>query len=459
MEKGIRIEDGVNSTFSLRDFYYILFRHKVSIIIICFAALFTVIAGVYMWSETYEAKCILLVKLGRENISIAAVAPLSKKQVVNMGLRKEDINSEIKMLNNKSIIEKLVREVGTDFLYPRATRPETLSKRIKYELRMALGKVRDFINEILYRIDLKKRLSLYDKTVLAVQKKLSAKQISNSDLIEVRFKWSNPDIAEEVLGTLIDFYLVHHLEAHKTSGGYTFFHKQVEVLEGRLKDSEDRLYSLKEGEEITSYEVQSRFLLEQINNFKASLKTTETELAEATTRVHELKGQLSSLRKEITTGFNTVYKAAEKELLLEEVRSKALGAKREKLEQHIESYQNDLNKLNAYDTELKRLERQIQINEQNYKLYRKELEEARISDVLDTEGIVNVKLIDPPAASFKPIRPRKLLTIGLGVILSVIFAMGFAFLSEYLDHSIKTPEDVRRYLDLHLLASIREMKR
>ncbi len=67
------MENMANSGFSLRDFYYILFRHKVLITILLFSTLLTVVFGVYVLPETYVAKAGILVKMGRENVSIPTV--------------------------------------------------------------------------------------------------------------------------------------------------------------------------------------------------------------------------------------------------------------------------------------------------------------------------------------------------------------------------------------------------
>ena len=284
-------------------------------------------------------------------------------------------------------------------------------------------------------------------------------QSMDSDVIELQLRWSNPYIAEVVLDTLIKFYFEYHLETHKIDVEHEFFQRQVEIIKNRLKDSEDKLELLKQTERITSYEDQSKFLLQQTSNLDASFKNTQTEIAASINKINELKKQMSSLMEAITPGANVIYKEAERNLLLEEVHVKSLNAKMETQKQHIESYQKDLERLNQYDIELKRLKRQIQIDEDNYNLYNKVLEETRISTMLDNERIVNIKVIDPAAGSFTPVKPRKILIFSLGAALSFFLGIGFSFLSEYFDHSIKTAEDVKRYLNLPVLATVRKTKK
>jgi len=453
------MEENSNDLYSVRDFCYIFFRYKAQISMITLSALCTVILAIYIWPESYESRASILVKMGRENVSIPTLAASTQQQVVNMGLKKEDINSEIEILRNRLVVEETVRKLGTDFLFPEPVKPETFFKRMKYYLKRGISKVKDFVYEILYRIELKKRLTPYQDAVLAIQKKFSVKQVKDSDVIEARLTWSDPDIGKKILDTLIGFYVKNHLEAHRTSGRYEFFQNQVKVIGDQLRDSEDQLKLLKSKEKITFYDDQRRFLLGQIESFKTSLSNAVTDLTETRSKIDELKKKQAALMKRISPGFNDVAKQIEQQLLSQDVRAQALRVKKEMLAQHIQSYEKDLKRLNLHNLEFTRLKRRIQIDEKNYLLYRKKLEEARISDVLDSERVVNVRVIDPAAASFKPVRPKKLLTVGLGLLMSLILGIGSAFLADYLDHSIRMAEDVRRYLDLPLLASIREIRK
>lgn len=432
--------------FSLRDFYYIVFYRKAAIVVVFTSTLFTVITGVYLWPETYEASSKIMVKVGRENSSFPTIASSSGQVITSLGVTKEEVNTEIEILGSQLIAEKIVRKIGLDLLFmSQAEKPKNIFKRIKYEVKKVYNKIKDQVNEFLYYIDLKKKLSPEQNAILAIRAGLSAKPVRSSNVIDIRFSWFNPDLAKLILNTLTDFFIKHHLETHKTSGGYQFIQNQVELLEKRLKESEERLHWLKEKEGIISFNDQNKFLLKKFTDFNATLKNTKTELAETVSEINELEKH------------HTVYTEIQKKLILKKVRLKALTEKEKQLEGHTTAYKDDLKRLNSFDLEIKRLKRQAEIDDHNYLLYRKKLEEARISNVLDSKQFVNVRVIDPSYASYNPVRPRKMLIIGLGFALSLIVGIGYAFFLEYLDHSIKREEDVERHLELPILASIREI--
>ncbi len=454
------MEENTSHTSSRRDIYMVIFSHKKSILTILIATFFLALVGVSVWPETYEARSRLLVKVGRENVTAPAVPPTAQHQVVaSMGLRREDINSEIVILSESRILENVVDKLGIDYLAPSPLEPETLLGRVKYTLRSALKTVKDQVYETLYYLDLKKRLSPYEKVVGALRENLSAERVRDSDAIEVRLKWFDPGIAEEALRSILDLYLEQHLEAHRTSGGYEFFEKQVETMEEHLRDSEESLEELKKKLAVNSYAFQRDLLLGQIDRLDALIKTTEAEISGSEEKCDQIEKQLSSLHSSIPPGYDLINAEAEKRLLLEQAQLESLLAKQDTLMKQIGGCQEQADELTDYEFELQRLEREIEIGEINYRLYRTKLEETRISDVLDAEKIANVKVINTPTAAIEPVRPKKLIVIGLSMIVAALVSISCAMISEYFDHSIRTTEDVEKYLDLRTLASIPETRR
>lgn len=66
----------------------------------------------------------------------------------------------------------------------------------------------------------------------------------------------------------------------------------------------------------------------------------------------------------------------------------------------------------------------------------------------------SVEMHDPPVISNSPVSPNVTLNLVLGAVVGLIFGVGIAFFLEYLDTSVKTLEDVERYLQVPVLAVI-----
>jgi len=53
-----------------------------------------------------------------------------------------------------------------------------------------------------------------------------------------------------------------------------------------------------------------------------------------------------------------------------------------------------------------------------------------------------------------PIQPRKAWNLGLSIVAGLVLAFGLAFGLEYLDTTVKTPDDVERYLGLPVIGIV-----
>jgi capsular exopolysaccharide synthesis family protein len=69
-------------------------------------------------------------------------------------------------------------------------------------------------------------------------------------------------------------------------------------------------------------------------------------------------------------------------------------------------------------------------------------------------GVNYISVIEPATTPTVPISPRVGMTVMLASAIGLILAVGGAFLIEYLDDTIKTPDDVTRTTDLPTLAGI-----
>jgi capsular exopolysaccharide synthesis family protein len=74
-----------------------------------------------------------------------------------------------------------------------------------------------------------------------------------------------------------------------------------------------------------------------------------------------------------------------------------------------------------------------------------------ISKKIPSESVV---VHDQPVISDSPVSPNVTLNLVLGAVVGLIFGIGIAFFLEYLDTSVKSLEDVERYLQVPVLAVI-----
>jgi len=165
------------------------------------------------------------------------------------------------------------------------------------------------------------------------------------------------------------------------------------------------------------------------------------------------------LTQSVTSGLNTTLQEIEKELHSKRAALEGFRARATEQADSLAKVVTALRELEGVELEYRRLDRQAAVLEQNYLLYSKQLEEARISAAMDQARISNVSIIAPPTASPIPVWPPKLRLLLGGVVLGFGGSFFLAFLIEFLYPTIRSRDDVQRILGAPALAAIPEVKR
>jgi capsular exopolysaccharide synthesis family protein len=82
------------------------------------------------------------------------------------------------------------------------------------------------------------------------------------------------------------------------------------------------------------------------------------------------------------------------------------------------------------------------------------LAEVFQEEVVEIMNVDNVKILDKAVTPTSPIKPNKMMNIAIAGVLGLMLSVGLVFLIEFLDKTIKTPEDIERYLNLSIIGAI-----
>jgi len=77
-----------------------------------------------------------------------------------------------------------------------------------------------------------------------------------------------------------------------------------------------------------------------------------------------------------------------------------------------------------------------------------------MSFITDTARLDNVQLLNPAQVPNKPVNQRTTLNMAVAFVLALMIAVALAFLFEHLDNTIKTSDDVQKYLGVPVLGVI-----
>jgi uncharacterized protein involved in exopolysaccharide biosynthesis len=312
-----------------------------------------------------------------------------------------------------------------------------------------------------------------------------------------------------VVNTLLDVFVEQHLATHRQPQSYNFFGEQVSLLGDRLSKSEQQLEKFRGQHNITAITEQKNTLLRLISERTGDLARTRAEASELRGRKEALQAgagsatvapkfgketdlnlqAISIIRNRIADlklkeedllsrypETNTLVQNVRREIqkaesLLaseertyheKEVRSiehnlEALRQREETQRQQLVTQQQELAKLSRVEIRLNEIERQLKIDEENYQLYVRKMEEGRMSEAMDNQKMGNISVAEPATPPIKPIRPRKLLNIALSVLFGAGAAVGAALAAERMGRTFNNRREVEEYLRLPVLASIPEL--
>jgi uncharacterized protein involved in exopolysaccharide biosynthesis len=476
-----------NRTGSLRDFLNVLFKQKSKIIIIFLSIVITVAVISFLLPPTYEAKSSLLVKFGREYIYRSEVGERTPDVRLIAGNQEELINSEIQVLNNRDLIGKVITALGIEKLYP------------------------DLMHNPAKGID------PLEIAISRFQANLSAEGIKKSNVVEVSFQHKDPQIVAKTVNLLVDLFKEKHLQVYSDSRS-PFLEKQLTAYEQKLRESGNNLEAFTQKNKVFSLDEQMSLLLNQRTALDTSLKDTQNRTDELRVKLTSLNNQkktamenkalytpterdriiveakarllslqlqeqelstkynennrlLVNVRKEIqlVTNFlqeqeeaisgmvktgNVVYQEVEREILKTDAELSAQKAKAVTLKQQLNQVNREIQNLDLKKMELQSLKREVSTNEKNYQTYIDRSEEARISEDMDRQKLVNISVIQTAAVPMKPIKPKKALNIFLSIILGAVSSFGFAFFSEYTKQSLSTPEEAEKRMGIPVLSTL-----
>lgn len=107
------------------------------------------------------------------------------------------------------------------------------------------------------------------------------------------------------------------------------------------------------------------------------------------------------------------------------------------------------------DTERTRLETSLAQYRSTYSNLVASYQQVRIAEA---QALNNIVVAEPAVEPQDPIRPRVLTNTLLAAIVGLMLALGIAFLVEYLDDTVKTPDDISRVSSLSTLGAIARLK-
>ena len=188
-----------------------------------------------------------------------------------------------------------------------------------------------------------------------------------------------------------------------------------------------------------------------------NVKDLDSEIAEVKQRLAEANASAGVVGRERMTA-NPIREILVQEILHHERNLFDLQERVKALPGFLKNWKNENEEaaiaLRKKTIELASLEQDVSAARESYRLFERKQDEARISEALDKEGIVNVSVLDPASLATKPFNSLSPIMVIAALIAGIGLGVGSAVGIEFLGRNFKLEEQVEQYLELPVFAVI-----
>ncbi|MCX6252599.1 MAG: hypothetical protein NTX61_17845 [Bacteroidetes bacterium] len=339
-------------------------------------------------------------------------------------------------------------------------------------------------------------------------------RISSSDLVKIHFESDDPGICQQTLAILTGVCIMNYknIKENRSDAVVKYFENQVSQASGRLKVAEDKLLKFNEDNNIINYYEQSKAVAVvkedldvdyhnkrirlagidaaikrieeklkiqqqvQLNNTRIidkrnqladiNFKIANAEIGGARDSITsltlgKLKLQAETLKDEIRNSVNELYKFGTSteglpisSLLTDWINNvidyEEIKAGLEVLGDRIKEFQKQYAAYAPAGANLKRIEREISVSEQEFLELLHGLNLAKLK-MQDAELSSNIKAVDLPYYPLSPNPTKRKILIIIAAVLGFLIVFTTVLIMEYFDDTLKNPAKTSKILDLSAL--------
>lgn len=262
------------------------------------------------------------------------------------------------------------------------------------------------------------------KAISDLQKIFSvADQGKDTGILSLTITGEDPVLIKKILNSISENYLAQNIarQAAQDQKSLEFLNQQLPKVRSDLDNAEDRLNAYRRQNDSVDLSLEAKSVLDQIVN-------VDNQLNELTFRESEIS--------QLYTKEHPTYKA-----LLE--KRKTLQDEKGKLNKRVSS-------MPETQQEILRLSRDV---ESGRAVYMQLLNRQQELNIAKSSAIGNVRIIDNAVTQPKPVKPKKVLIVIVGLVLGGFVSIGFVLFRVFLRRGIESPEQLEE-LGINVYASI-----
>jgi succinoglycan biosynthesis transport protein ExoP len=323
---------------------------------------------------------------------------------------------------------------------------------------------------------------------------LGVKRVPNSRLMDISFEATNPELAAQIVNAHIRNFIDQNRRSHydATTAATTWLTDQLDELKIKVKNSEDARLDYERKNQIWELDDKQNMTTQRLTEISRQLIDAQGErmrkqslfefakvgdadlvpqirdsigVQELLRKRSDLNGQyveainqygpnfpkvqrLQSQLKEIDQNLEREKKAVVTRLGGEYHEAQQ---REELLSRTLDQQKSEANLMSERMVQYNILKRDAEADKALYDGLLTKLKEAGISSALQSS---NIRVVDPAMIPAYPSRPAKTRNVALAFLVGLVGGIGLALLREYMDNTVKTPDDIETLARLPSLAVV-----
>ncbi len=407
--------------------------------------------------------------------------------------------TQLELLRSRQIAERVMETLNLDI--DRSGRPVEQAPTKSAE---NTEERNDWIGRIMTTLRKRSEPSVTDRQVLdresvlgGLRGSMQVTPIPNTKLVRIGVIGADPALAAKMANAWADAYIASNLDRKVDASSYArkFLEQELTKAKARLEESENALIAYTKQKQILNVEEKSNPVAQNFSDFSSALSAAERERIKAEANYEEAKRTSSSTKELLENKAISTFKESKAKLELEyqdalrtykptHPRMQALQAQIENAEKRIQEEAKTISTtveitaraaLDSARAQEERLRARVESSKRNildaqdqgirYGILKREvdtnrdlfaslLQRSKELAITAQANTNNVAVVDKAETPLFPFRPDVMRGVMTGLLLGLMAGLALAFVIEYMDDSIKFPDEVERFTGLPLIGVI-----
>jgi polysaccharide biosynthesis transport protein len=472
---------------NLRDYWKVIRKRQWTIVAFFLIVVITTAVATFTMKPIFRATT--TIQINKENPQIVDFKEIFAVDTMDL----DYYQTQYKILESRSLARKVVQNLKLTKHPEFLPKPQTAYQKWKSDILHSISGLFAPSNPGKDPVEGNKETAFINQFL----GKLKIEPIRNSRLVKIHFDSNNPELSSQVSNAIATTYIQQNLESRftATQQAKEWLTGQLEDLKAKVERADEALQAFGSKHNIISLDEKENVTMQRLTGLNETLTKAESErmakealyrqtkdrnfdslpsilenklimdLKQAYIQLEAQYMRLSETYKpeypemvKTRQQMNTIQKRIDGELAktIAAIRGDYESSLRKEslLRQAFEEQKARVVEMNDKSIQYNILKREADTNKELYKGLLQRMKEAGVS-----AGIMasNIQVVDPAELPPRPYRPDKRLNILLAAVVGLFLGVGIAFFLEYLDNTVKTPEDVEQLIRLPSFGMVPEI--